>query len=339
MLNDVCINQLPSLTSYALRLCIIPIPKYHYTRILSRNILDKLFFSDINSKHGMSIVSEQPMNNDIMLNISRPAVLRQYYGNNVGYVKNNIVSRTTYGYKSSVGTDPAKYITKPFDTDMHIMSKYVMSIIRKLYTEASTKVLDLTHEFNSCTVLTYFGDKTIKKQSKMAWHCDTKYNSNGHYINKGQVINTPVVIITYGHDHILNWRRVINSNNKWVRDQTFHNIPMILNDEAFMLLHPFDEIPHKSSHSNDYLRYEHGNVQLPHNDGMSVSLVLRVMSTHHFYDDKNNQMMHQTDDTNMSLTKISNEIKKAKLYEKIKEVQKFDNMMKSCYRKIRHEHI
>ena len=30
--------------------------------------------------HGISVVCEQPMGNKIMLNINRPAVLRQYYG-------------------------------------------------------------------------------------------------------------------------------------------------------------------------------------------------------------------------------------------------------------------
>ena len=80
-------------------------------------------------------------------------------------------------------------------------------------------------------------------------------------------------------------------------------------------------------------------MQLPKNDGMSVSLVLRIMSTHHLYDDNNNQMTYQKHETNISLTKISNQTKKDKLYKNVTDVQEFDNMMKSCYRKIRHEHI
>ena len=174
LLNDICISHLANMTSRSLHSCIIPIPKYHYTRVLSRNILDKLLLSDINSTYGISIVSEQPMNNDYMLNISRPAVVRQYYGKNIGNAENNLILRTTYGYTSSVGTDPERYIPKPFDTDMQIMSKYVMSILRKLSTHVETQVMDLTHDFNSCTVPSYFGDKTVKKKSIMTWHCDTK---------------------------------------------------------------------------------------------------------------------------------------------------------------------
>ena len=63
----------------------------------------------------------------------------------------------------------------------------------------------------------------------MPFHCDTKYTKNGIYHNNGQVQNTPVVIITYGDDHILNWRRVSLHDEKWIPDQSYANLPMILN--------------------------------------------------------------------------------------------------------------
>ena len=74
--------------------------------------------SEIDSLSGIAIVAEQPMNNPIMLNITRPAVLRQYYGLDMGSPRNQIIKRATYGFKSHVGTDPSKFITKPFDINL-----------------------------------------------------------------------------------------------------------------------------------------------------------------------------------------------------------------------------
>ena len=88
------------------------------------------------------------------------------------------------------------------------MSKYILNILRTLYSHVSTDILDLRYDFNSCTILSYFGDINVKQNSKMPFHCDTKYTKKGIYHNNGQVRNTPVVIITYGDNHILNWRRV-----------------------------------------------------------------------------------------------------------------------------------
>ena len=88
---------------------------------LCRNVFDKLFLSKIDSFKGISVVAEQPFNNPIMINILRPGVIRQYYGMNKGVVNNDIISRATYGLKSHVGTDPNKFITKPFDINMKFM--------------------------------------------------------------------------------------------------------------------------------------------------------------------------------------------------------------------------
>ena len=85
---------------------------------------------------------------------------------------------------------------------MQMMSQYILNILRILHSHVSTDILDLRYDLNSYTILSYF------KNSKMPFHCDTKYTKNGIYHNNGQVQNTPVVIVTYGDDHILNWRKV-----------------------------------------------------------------------------------------------------------------------------------
>ena len=170
----------------------------------------------------MTVATEQPMNNAPQLSCCRVAVYKQYYGINLRYISHDRIVHITYRYKSCVGTDPDTYITKPFDTDIQIMSKYILNILRTLYSHVSTDILDLRYDFNSCTILSYI------KNSKMPFHSDTKYTKNGIYHNNGQVQNTAVVIITYGDDHILNWRRVSLHDEKWIPDQYFANLPMIL---------------------------------------------------------------------------------------------------------------
>ena len=47
---------------------------------LGRKVVDELITSPINSKSGIKLSLDKPLNNRICLNIFRPAVLRQYYG-------------------------------------------------------------------------------------------------------------------------------------------------------------------------------------------------------------------------------------------------------------------
>ena len=173
------------MTSNSLHSCLIPISNHNYIRTLSRNVLDKLFTYSFDSIHALTVATEQPMNNASQLSCYRAAVYRQWYGMNLWYISHDRILRITYGYKSCVGTDPEKYITKPFDTDMQIMSEYILNILRTLYSHVSTDILDLRDDFNSCTILSYFGDRNAKQHSNMTFHCDTKYTKKGIYHNDG----------------------------------------------------------------------------------------------------------------------------------------------------------
>ena len=84
-------------------------------------ILDNLNLHPMKSCNGCSIVCEQLMGNNIMLNILRPAVLRQYYGVTKCFLRSDIVSRCTYilgSKRNNICADPNKFITKPFDMNM-----------------------------------------------------------------------------------------------------------------------------------------------------------------------------------------------------------------------------
>ena len=97
----------------------------------SRKIIDEIIRSPINSKWGIKLSLEKPLNNDIQLNILRPAVLRQYYGMNIEEEVDK-VKCYTYGSgsgTSSVGMDPHNFVTRPWNAWMFAMSKDIQSIL------------------------------------------------------------------------------------------------------------------------------------------------------------------------------------------------------------------
>ena len=53
----------------------------------ARDIIRKIIYSSINSKDGIKLYRDAPLNNQRYLNILRPAVLRQYYGANLDVIQ------------------------------------------------------------------------------------------------------------------------------------------------------------------------------------------------------------------------------------------------------------
>ena len=90
---------------------------------LSRTVIDELIRSPINSKCGIKLSLDKPLNNDIGLNILRPAVLRQYFGKEVANIHGRL-KRCTYGSgtdSSSVGMDPHNFVTRALSNEMIAM--------------------------------------------------------------------------------------------------------------------------------------------------------------------------------------------------------------------------
>ena len=133
-----------------------------------------------------------------------------YAKNSCANHDNDSVLRYTYGYmngKNPAGTDPAKHVTKPFDSNMDALSNYLHDHLLHHQKNLNVEKLDLTKAFNSCIILVY--DK-----SKMGWHTDVKHNNKGEYLSSmnSQVEDTPTVIVTLGHDRLLHWRRILKKS-------------------------------------------------------------------------------------------------------------------------------
>ena len=99
----------------------------------ARDIIRKIIHSPINSKDGIKLSWDTPLNNQRCLNILRPTVLRQYYGANVDVINqsSNLIRRYTYIYGSgtSVGMDPYSFVTRKITNEMEYIATELYEII------------------------------------------------------------------------------------------------------------------------------------------------------------------------------------------------------------------
>ena len=94
--------------------------------------LDKSMLIPIDTFVGLCVVCEQPMGNPMMLNITRPEALMQYYDMNISFKLKRIVTRVTYRYgskRSIMGIDPNKYFTKHFDRYLNYIASYLKQFL------------------------------------------------------------------------------------------------------------------------------------------------------------------------------------------------------------------
>ena len=251
---------------------------------LALNITRCLVTSPIDSLDGIAIVADSPECNDVMLNVVRPGVLRQYYGKNIGFEENGIINRVAYrsqvSFKSE-GSDPYKMVIKPFPVDMMVMAEFFHKLLKKNKKLLNLESVDLTHSFNTCTILLYHSLKNIKKESSMGWHCDSKYSLAGNFSKQtnGQMINTPVVIFTIGSSRELHWRRRFTSvncrGNKCWKIDDGQMEKMIMQNGTICVLNPADEKPHIDEYSKKEIHFQHGNVKVK-GDNISIAYVFRV---------------------------------------------------------------
>ena len=101
---------------------------------MRRVIVDRLICPPFNSRTGIKLSLEIPLNNACDLNITRPAVLRQYYGKVLDdrILESNISERYTYGSGSgiySVGMDTTNFVTRPFSFEMSVMIDTIHEIL------------------------------------------------------------------------------------------------------------------------------------------------------------------------------------------------------------------
>ena len=143
--------------------------------------------------------------------------------------------------------------------------------------------MNMTNAFNHCVKLLYVSKLNIKKESSLGYHCDIMYNNDGVYmINQNeQTENTPTVILTFGDQRILKWRRKIytkgkNGRKMWVPDISW-NESIVMNNFSITIINTLDECPTKMNTIETLVKYQHG-VEKIVNDYFSIGYVFRVVN-------------------------------------------------------------
>ena len=105
-------------------------------KIIARSIIVKLLLSDFNSQQGITVCADMPFGQNNLLNISQPAVLRTYYGQNVHANSPTQWTRVTYGPTSVSGAlsmDPRNFSTKAMPQEMFSLGNYFKTYMKKEY--------------------------------------------------------------------------------------------------------------------------------------------------------------------------------------------------------------
>ena len=270
--------------------------------LCARHIITKIIRSPINSNEGIKLSLDTPLNNPASLNILRPAVLRQYYGKNLlmNTVLQNQIKRYTYGSgsgTSSVGMDKYNFVTRPMGPSMEILSSDIHTFLTQNKKHFNLETVDMTHQFNHCSVILYYAGDGLKKSAKLGFHSDCVYSTqNGTFVSSAnsQVINTPTVIYSLGDSRVLNWHRRTLSNdntvrNHWINDDTFSE-SFNLDRDTITIVNPLDEDPLSPKNINEQCQYIHGGVNVT-GDTLCAGIVLRVVSSLEFYNTINDTMI------------------------------------------------
>jgi len=303
-------------------------------------ILIDLIHSKPGTKNGITVATEEPLNNGLMLNVSRPGVLRQYYGVTKIENGNNTCVRATFGYingRLPVSIDPFRYSVKPFSPEMQEMSDFLRDLLMKNSKAYGLEDVNLSLPFNTCTVLLYHSIKDFKKESNMGFHTDLKFSKNGsfrHNMNS-QKENTVTVIVTFGNHRIIKWRqRMLDENNKWITNKNFDIISMILKHGDITILHPKDETPHLNEKMGTKVIYEHGKILVEDNCS-SVGYVFRVVVTEGLFNTDSNLLYFSREEMEIERKSWSSEreLKRSALYSTV-QYNKYHELMKNNFSSI-----
>ena len=156
--------------------------------LCARHIITKIIRSPINSNEGIKLSLDTPLNNPASLNILRPAVLRQYFGKSLlmNTVSKNQIKRYTYGSgsgTSSVGMDKYNFVTRPMEPYMEKLSSDIHTFLTQNNKYYNLETVDMTHQFNHCSVILYYAGEGLKKSAKLGFHSDCVYSTQNELLS------------------------------------------------------------------------------------------------------------------------------------------------------------
>ena len=267
-----------------------------------------------------------------MLNLVRPAVVRQYYGLQIDTT--NI--RCTYPLMSSlgkvsVGTDPQNFVTRPMCPLMKGIGNRLHDILLQNKERFNLMSVDISEPFNHCTILMYYADQNNERKASMGIHSDCTYNTKDTKFDlkrNSQLINTPTVVLSLGDARTLKWKRrhlipklcktkggKSKVRNVW-HDDPLWDTRFELEDNTVTIINPGDENPR--SDKNDYMRsqYMHGGVSVTGNK-LAYGLVYRRVVGRARYDNATNRMIQHMAETPIDYAYLHDEFDGTQFHENL----------------------
>ena len=254
--------------------------------------------SEFGSEYGIHLTIDKPYGTNPCLNIFRDSVLRQYFGLDVS-ICDKSAKRFSYGTGggiSSVGIDPARFMTRPFTCELLILSRAIHELMLKNKSLLNLDSVDLTTPFNHCTILLYYASNDTKEKSILRPHTDCQYSHNtGLFLKSAnsQLKNTATVVYSLGSSRNLKWsRRQMTKGakgNKWQDDKNWSTTYQLSSD-SISIGHPDDEDPMSPLNRDNLYQYLHGGVNIT-DDKFSVGFAFRVVDSIKEYDPNTNLMI------------------------------------------------
>lgn len=259
--------------------------------IIARCLVVKLMAYPYDTADGITVSADMPFGKCGLVNISRPAVLRTYYGLDKTCISATLIERVTYGPTSFTGclaTDPRWFSTKPMSILMYNFGVTLKNFSREQFQKQKqdTKIFDC--EFNHCTILIYNGH-TPNVNNQLTYHCDYQYDHDGQFMDlkNSQGKNTPVIIYSLGDTRTICFRRrIVKSSKESRKCWEAHKHPfqkIDLNDNSMFVLHPMDEKPILRYPTESLSQFQHGNISLK-TGCLSIALVFRNVTNTLIYD-------------------------------------------------------
>ena len=263
-----------------------------------------LLMSEFDSHQGIPVESNQPLGSpNPLINLTRPAVLRIYYGLTKSSTRTLNSIRPTYGptsTSSSVGMDPHNFTTKAMSLNLFNIGEQVRSFLKSQSNKDVVKCL--SSQFNHCTVLIYSGENNNgSSNSSLAFHSDCTFDHSGNYLQRrnSQKENTCVAVLTLGDSRTLHFKKRVVVKNKtgrkrWVETQDEGQSFVLCDNSVFMLV-PSDEKPCLRSGDEYVSQYIHGGINITNKNDLSIAFAFRVVCQDHEYDPVTSKLIPKVD--------------------------------------------
>ena len=236
------------------------------------SLLRQIIFSRLYSDNGICLALDRPLGcKHHKPNLTRPAVLRQFYGQTLPCGK-----RFCYGDGTgslTVGTLPDYLITRNMTPEMTKLANHITWYVKR-FTGKS-------YMLNHCTVLFYYHKANESPNKMLGYHTDNVYSANGKFLrNKNsQAEDTPTIVLTIGNPRDLVVQKQKHTycketkRKRW-KETMKQNIN--LRHNSLFVLQSCDEKPFKVK--MDKFRWRHGVPNYHQKNHLSVALVFRSVT-------------------------------------------------------------